>query len=182
MAGFTVMTVFPVIPVFSVMAVFPVITVMAVFPVMPVFSVMPVFPVMTVITVLDGSVSSATQSDINSWPLWWPWSNQKQNPASQSPLLLIFRANCEQDDHCVCMYNNMCVSVSISVGNSIRKGLNLILIDGKEQGAYSHIYLMEHVTCTKIDELIQDFENQEHFHSRIYSTQRLQGRCRISGC
>ena len=31
-----------------------------------------------------------------------------------------------------------------------------ILIDRKEQRAYSHIHLMEHVTRTKIDELIQN--------------------------
>ena len=38
-----------------------------------------------------------------------------------------------------------------------------MLIDGKEQRAYSHIYLMEHVTRTKIDELIQDLREPGAF-------------------
>lgn len=38
-----------------------------------------------------------------------------------------------------------------------------MLIDGKEQRAYSHVYLMEHVTYTKIDELIQDLREPGAF-------------------
>ena len=38
-----------------------------------------------------------------------------------------------------------------------------MLIDGKDQRAYSHIYLMEHVTHTKTDELIQDLREPGAF-------------------
>ena len=46
-----------------------------------------------------------------------------------------------------------------------------MLIDGKEQRAYSHIYLMEHVTRTKIDELIQDLRKPGAFPEQ--NTQEL---------